>query len=161
MGAAATEIAVERQGDRLAVGTRFGIEKRLGRHQDAGEAVAALPGLMVDESGDERMRGIAGKAFGGLDFGASGLGHGHVAGLDGAPADDDGAGSAGAVPASEARRAQTQILSQNVEKRGCRLGLDRDLAAIDCEAEMLGQTFATQVPCRPMKADSPSPVKAG
>src|SRR2546425_4450772 len=60
MGPAATEVAGERLLD-LAFGwIRLAVEERLGGHDHAVDAVAALHGLLLDESFLERVRFVRG-----------------------------------------------------------------------------------------------------
>ena len=58
MRAAAADIAVERGRDFGPRRRRILVEQRLGRDQDAGEAVAALAGLLVDEGLLQRVRAL-------------------------------------------------------------------------------------------------------
>jgi hypothetical protein len=54
--AAATEAAVQRRGDLGTAGVWIAVQQRLGAHQDAREAVAALAGLQLHERGLQRVR---------------------------------------------------------------------------------------------------------
>ena len=58
MRAAAADIAVERLRDLAARRLRVFVEQRLGRDQDARQAIAALAGLLVDESLLQRVRAL-------------------------------------------------------------------------------------------------------
>src|ERR1700755_2373387 len=66
MRAAAADVAVERFRDLGARGFRIAVEQRFGRDDDAGEAIAALPGLLVEESLLQNVRTLgAAEAFDG------------------------------------------------------------------------------------------------
>src|SRR5207249_2520984 len=56
MRAAAADVVVERQGDLPARRRWVHVEQRLSGDQDAGQAIAALPGLLVEKGLLQRMR---------------------------------------------------------------------------------------------------------
>src|SRR5947207_7570295 len=56
MRAATADIVVERHGDLAPRRCRVTVEQRLGRNQDAGKAIAALPGLLVEKGLLQRVR---------------------------------------------------------------------------------------------------------
>src|SRR5207244_10177977 len=58
MAAAAADVVVECGGDLGPRRRRVIVEQGLGRDQDAGEAIAALPGLLVEEGLLQRVRPI-------------------------------------------------------------------------------------------------------
>src|ERR1700691_717041 len=58
MAAAAADIVVERRGDLAARRRGVLVEQRLRRDEDARQAIAALPGLLVEKRRLQRMRAL-------------------------------------------------------------------------------------------------------
>src|SRR4051812_18046618 len=109
MRRAAAEVPVQRLADLVIGGPGIALEQRLGRHQHAVAAVAALAGLLLDEGLLQRM---------GVVDGADALDRGDVA-LDlgklpdararRLPVDQNGAGAALRKPAAELRPVEADI----------------------------------------------------
>src|SRR6185312_1712146 len=110
-------------------------QQRLGRHDHAIEAVAALRGLFPDEG---VLHGV------GMIARAESLERQNVApdaaadrdhaGACGHAIDDHGAGAAFAEPAAEFRPVQFKIVAQHIEQRGIRCGGDVMNPAVDGQA---------------------------
>ena len=149
MRAAAAEIGLQRGANlRLARG-RLVLEQRLRAHHHAGNAVAALRSLQLDERALHRP---------GLFRGAETLERGDApaphdrdrrdAGEDRLAVGEHGAGAALPEPAAELGGIELEVLAQHIEERRRRIGVDLVRAPIDIELhwsprEMLRTSRAT------------------
>ena len=117
MRAAAADIAIERGRDLRARRRRILVEQRLGRNHDAGETIAALAGLLVDEGLLQRVR--ASRASQSLD-GGDGLAGDAPYRLAAAflrlAVDQHHAAAALLEPAAEARAHQAEFVAQDIEQ---------------------------------------------
>ena len=120
-----------------SVGAGFSREQRLGRHDDAVDAVAALHRLLVDE----RLLQPAGRsgraqALDGGDLVSRGRPQRRVAGLHRVAVDQHGAGAAVALAAAEARALQLEVVAQDVDERRVRIRAHRVLATVHAQGEI-------------------------
>jgi hypothetical protein len=137
--AAAAEIAVERRDDLLTRWILFFAEERDGGHDHAGDAIAALHALVLDEGFLDRVKLgvgliVGAEAFNGLDFFTRRGGDRSKATLDWPAIDQDGAGAAGTFAATVFGAGESQVLAKHIEQRPVRLG--RNLAGLAIEGEL-------------------------
>jgi hypothetical protein len=134
MCAAAAEMPVEGGDDVAAAGRGIAVEQRLGRHDDAAQAIATLPRLLIEEGLLQGMRpGRRAQAFDGGD-----LAFGHRAdfaraGVDGLAVDQHHAAAALLQPAAVARAHQAEVIAQDVEQGRRLRSVDALGLAVDCE----------------------------
>src|SRR5690606_1970868 len=114
---AAAEVAGERLADLLARGRWVALEQRVGGHENAGRAEAALRGAVLAEGGLERVR-LAGarEAFDGGDIPALGLPDGGQAGEYGLSVEEDGAGATVALVATLFGAGQAEDIAKRLEQ---------------------------------------------
>src|SRR5262245_25593586 len=116
VGAAAAEIAVEAGADVLFARPRIGVEQRLGRHDHAVAAVAALGGLLGDEGALQRARLFdCPQALDGGDLGVTQRGDRGHARAGRLAVDQHRAGTALSEPAAELRPVELEIVAQDVQ----------------------------------------------
>ena len=118
MGAAAAEMPVERVDDLGARRLGVAVEQRLGGHDDAGQAVAALAGLLVEEGLLQRMQLV--RRAEPLDGGHAAAGDRAGlarAGEDRLAVDQHHAGAALLQPAAVARAHQAEMVAQGLQQR--------------------------------------------
>ena len=117
--AAAADIVVERLRDLGARRRRVPVEQRLGGDQDAGQAIAALAGLLVEKGLLQRVRPVG--AAEPLDRRDRFAGDGRHAALpqdfSGCAVDQHHAAAALLEPAAESRAHQAEMVAQHVEQR--------------------------------------------
>ena len=124
-----------------SVGRGVALEQRLGAHDHAGDAVAALRRLLGLE-GDRQQAGLAvgrRQAFERAHLAIAQRGDRHEAGEDRLAVEQDGAGAALAQPAAELGAVECQLVAQHVEQR--RVGIDIDLVGLAVDGE--GDHFAS------------------
>src|SRR3984893_8438039 len=122
MAAAAADIVVERLGDLFSRRRRVAVEQRLGRDQNAGQAVAPLPRLLIDKGLLQRMRTVRrAQALDRHDFLAGDGRERLAAGFLRFAVDQHHAASALLEPAAEFGPHQTEVVAQDVEQRRFRL----------------------------------------
>ena len=111
MSSAVDDLAAARLG--------IAVEQRLGRHQDAAQAIAALAGLLVEEGLLQRMR--LGRRAQALDRGHRAAGHRADlagAGIGRLAVDQHHAAAALLQAAAVARAHQPEMVAQDLEQRG-------------------------------------------
>ena len=115
----------------------------LGGHQHAGRADAALGRAMIEERLLERGHRIAstGETFHRLDAAARDLAHGHEAGTNLAPIQQDGAGAAIAGIAADLRAGQTEIVAQRRSQPRDRRTVPACLTSVESEFKFQAATF--------------------
>src|SRR5687767_7341952 len=134
MRAAAAEMPVERGDDIAAAGRGIAIEQRLGRHDDAAQAIAALAGLLVEESLLQGMRlGWRAQPFDGRDLAIGQRADFAGAGVGGLAVDQHHAAAALLQATAVARAHQAEVVAQNVEQRRRLRRLDALRLTIDRE----------------------------
>ena len=112
------------------------IQQRLGGHDHAVEAVAALRGLFPDEGVLHRIGMIArAKTFERENVALDAAADRDHAGARGDAVDQHGAGPAFAEPAAEFRPVQFEIVAQHIKQRGIGSGVDVMDPAVDCQAD--------------------------
>jgi hypothetical protein len=132
-------VAIQRLGDLRAARLRIAVQQRLGADQDARKAVAALPGLQLDERRLQRMRPLRrsqpldgghrlARDSGGLDR----------AGMRGLALHQHRAGPALAQPAAESGPHQAKVAAQHVEQHGALAGIDLGRCAVQGELDRGG-----------------------
>src|SRR3954449_5183349 len=118
MRAAATEIVAQRRQRLLFGGPRVDRKQRLGGHDHAVEAVAALRGLLVDESLLHHIRLVAGaEPLERHDVAAAAAADRNDAGARRRAIDQDSAGAAFTEAATVFRTVEREIVAQHVEQR--------------------------------------------
>jgi hypothetical protein len=138
VAAAAADIVVERGGDLSPRRRRVTVEQGLGRDDDARQAIAALPSLLVEKGLLQGMRPLpAAEPFDREDFLASDCRQGLATGLFRAAVDQDHAAAALFLAAAEFRSDKAQVIAQNVEERRIAIGGDADGAAVHGEGGWL------------------------
>src|SRR5216110_522739 len=121
---AAAQVLVQGLLDLALARAGIAVEQRLGGHDHAVAAVAALAGLLLDESALQRVE-LLDRAQS-LERGDGSLRRGrdgHRAGAHGFAVDQHGAGPALGETATELRAVQLQVVAQDVQER--RVGRDR------------------------------------
>ena len=136
MAAAAADIVVERVGDLFPRRRRVMVEQCLGCDQDAGQAIAALAGLLVDKGLLQRMRPVRrAQAFDRHDV-LAGDGRDRLAAGFLRPAvDQHHAAAALFEAAAEFGPHQTEMVAQNVEQRGSFVRGHTDRLAIHLQTD--------------------------
>src|SRR5688572_31278412 len=135
---AAAQIAGDRLADRLARRGRVALEERLGRHQAAGRAVAALGGPEVGEGRLQGMEpGAARQAFDRLDAAALAFEHQHDAGELRLAVHQHGAGAALAELAAVLGAGQPEVFPQHLEQGLVRRDRSREGLAVHRQRELL------------------------
>jgi len=145
VGAATTDIAIERLRDFGARGRRIPIKQRLGGYENAAEAITALAGLLVEKSLLQWVRRIAGpEAFHGDDGFALHAPDWLRARFLGCTIDQDRAAATLLEAATKARTDETQLVAQHRKQRFVFM-CDCDLrqAAVQSEIELPGHRFAS------------------
>jgi len=136
MRATAAEIVAQRGERFLFRRLRVDREQRLGGHDHAVEAVAALRGLLVDESLLHHVRLVAcAEAFERHDVAPGATADRNDAGAGGHAIDQDSAGAAFTQAATVFRAVESEVVAQHIEQR--RLALCRDVVdpAVHGEAD--------------------------
>src|SRR5579871_653740 len=112
------------------------VEQRLGGHDHAVDAIAALHRLFCNERGLQRMRfGFAADAFERGDLTALHAANGGAARTHRRTADDHRAGATLRESAAEFRAGQFQIITKDIEEG--RISLDCDVARLAVDAQMI------------------------
>jgi hypothetical protein len=108
------------------------VEQRLGRDQDAGEAIAALAGLLVEKGPLQRVRLLRRpQPLDGEDRLARHCRQRLAAGFFGVAVDQHHTAAALFLAAAEFRSHQAEVIAQNIEQRRVRVGRDAYGAAVD------------------------------
>src|SRR5690348_4079129 len=130
---AAAKIARQRIAN-LGLGRmRIVVEQRLGRHQEARRANAALQASVLEELLLQRMQlGTLRQPFDGLDLVARSLDPEHQARACGSPVEDYTACAAVAGQTSFLAAGHSQNVAQDLEQALARLAQEFDLFAVDC-----------------------------
>ncbi len=128
----AADIAAKPLLDLFAIGKWVGAQRRGRRHHHAGDAVTALAGAGLVEGAlqDIELAGL-GQRLDGLDMSALRLGHRQQARLHQHAIDEHRTGAAFAGAAAFLVAGEMQVVAQEVEQALARLGVARDLAAVD------------------------------
>ena len=117
-------------------GTRLDVEEGFRRHHHAGDAVATLGCLRVDEGLLQRMRGFdAAEPFERDDLAALGQPDRQGAGARRLAVYQHRASTAFAEAAAEFRAVQRKVVAQEEEQGGLRLALDEVIGAVDAQGE--------------------------
>src|SRR5262249_49952456 len=130
MGSASAEVAIERVN--YLVARRLALLlNQLGRaHDDAGQAIRALPGLELNERLLQRMHPVrCAEPFDCRNRLPIDRPHRQLAGAFGAAIDQQGASAALANTAPEARALELQVITKNVQ--------ERSRVVVDCNAMRL------------------------
>src|SRR6185437_181631 len=134
MGAAATQIGLHLGADLRVGRLRIALQQRLRPHHHAGDAVAALRGLLFHESALDRRRRLDGaEALQRRDLLAFEQQQRRHAGQYRLAVDDHGAGAALAEAATEFRGVEFQVVAEHVEQRRIRIGVDLMILTIDLQ----------------------------
>src|SRR5579883_587708 len=129
---AAANIAADRLDDLFASRRWLAIEQRLGGHQHARRAIAALRGEMFDEGGLQRVKvGSAPQPGDGLDRAAGASLCERDAGEARRAVDQHRAGPAGSLPAAALDGEVADRLAQSIEKIGAAFDEGGDLLAVE------------------------------
>ena len=114
-----------------SVGGRVGVQQRLGAHHHAGDAVAALRRLLVDEGTLHQARRVGrAQSLDGADLPARQRGDRHQAGEHGMAVQLHGAGSALAQAAAELGAVQPEIVAQHIQQRRGGIGVHRVVVTV-------------------------------
>src|SRR5262249_1238821 len=134
VGAATTEMSGEFSADLAVTGLRIPLQQGLRPHHDAGNAVAALRGLLLDEGALDCRR---------LRRRAQAFERRHLLALHQHPrrhggeyslaVDDDRARAALSEPATIFGGVELELIAQDIEQRRVRLGGDVVVATIDLQ----------------------------
>jgi hypothetical protein len=136
MRAAAAQIRLHVRAQILLRRFRIALEQRLRAHDHAGDAVAALRGLVLDERALQRPGMLGGaEAFDRAHVARTDRGDRHQAREGRLAVDDDGAGAALAEPAAELRAVQVQVVAQRVQQRRGWIDVERVPHAVDGEGD--------------------------
>src|SRR5438874_6230692 len=123
VGPAAAQIASKCQLDLGFARLLFAVEQRFGHHDHAGDAVAALYRLLLDESGLQRVRLLDGTdTFERRYLRLPKRADWQDAGTHRGAVDEHRAGAALAKPAAELGAIEAKIIAQHVEQRRIRFG---------------------------------------
>ena len=115
-----------------ARGMRVVIEQRLGAHQLAGGAEAALRAVVFDEGFLQRMQlVVVRQAFDGLDGAAVGPDRELAAGVDRLAVQQHGAGAAFAAVAADLGAGEPQVIAQQFDQGPAIFDFDAMLDAVD------------------------------
>ncbi len=116
MRAATAEMLVERGDNVAAARVRVAVEQRFCGNQDSGQAVAALPGLLVEECLLQRMRrGLGAESFDGGHRPTRDRAHFPGAGIGWLVVDQHHAAPALFQAAAVARAHQPKMVAQNFQ----------------------------------------------
>ena len=136
MGTAAAQIAGKSEPDLGLARLLVAVEQRFGQHDHAGDAVAALRRLLLNESGLQRVRPLDGaEAFERGDLQLPERADCRDAGAHRGAVDEHHAGAALAKPAAELGGIEAKIIAQHIEQRRVRLGQHAVHRAVHPEAE--------------------------
>lgn len=145
MRSAAAKMSCQSANHRVPVGAWFVQQDGADRHHDAVDAITALRGLEIKERladdgekllGAARLRVVTAlRRFDGRDVRTNHRRYGDIAGLYGPSIDQNCTCSAVPAAAAKAGTHEIQILSQNVEKRSGRVGIDDARLTIDLQCE--------------------------
>src|SRR5262245_50990315 len=125
VGTAAAKMDVELGLDLSVRRRRVAVEQSGSAHDHAGEAVAALTHLLLDEGFLQGVQHCAiPKPFDGCDCPAFRRPYGSVAGLNASPIQQNRAASAHALPATEPGTLQLEVIAQDVDERGIGVRID-------------------------------------
>src|SRR6478609_5434105 len=134
----AAQVAGKRAAYIVFARPRIPVEKGLGRHDHAVDAVAALRCLRIDERLLNPVRPPGGpEPFERRHRLATDGGQWGDARAHGLTVDDHGARPALAETAAEARASEAEVVAQDVEQRRVRFGFHRPVMAVDSECERL------------------------
>src|SRR5262245_46712964 len=148
MRAAAAEIVAQRLQYLRLGGMRVDRKQRLGAHDHAVEAVAALRGLFLDEGLLHRIRPLArAETFQRHDVAPGAAFDRDHAGTRGDAVDQHGAGAAFAEPAAIFRSVEFEIVAQHVEQSGVWRGVDVVIPAVHGQAHRAGAPLALCKDC--------------
>src|SRR5882672_1559196 len=136
MGPAAAQIAGKSEPDLGLARLLVAVEQRLGQHDHAGDAVAALRRLLLNESGLQRVRSLDGaEAFERGDLRLPERADWRDAGAHRGAVDEYDARPALAKPAAELGGIEAKIITQHVEQRRVRLGRHAVHRTVHLEAD--------------------------
>src|SRR6266404_4177206 len=136
MRTATAKIAVQRAPDLFAGRTRVSHQERSRAHQDSGNAIATLQGLLGDERALQGMRLLrAPQPFDGGDVLIRNRPQRRVARGDRMIADNDVAGAAFIGAAPEMWPGHAELPAQDIEQRTIGIGVDIGLDAIEAESD--------------------------
>src|SRR5262245_13456823 len=135
--AASAEIAVERCFHLVTGRRRVLPQQRRRAHQDTGDTIAALHGLLGDEGPLQWMRPSGtSQSLKRQDVLPRDRPQRRIAGVDGTIADDDVAGAALAGATSEMRTGETDFAAQDIQQRAVGIGVDGRIDAIQAETNL-------------------------
>src|SRR5580704_3821376 len=131
MRAAAADVVVERQGDLMARRRRVSVEQGLGGDQDAGQAIAALSGLLVEKRLLQRVRPVRrAEPLDRQDALAGDRRQRLAAGFFGMAVDQHHAAAALFEAAAEFGADKAEVVAQDVEQRRVAVGAEADGLAV-------------------------------
>ena len=132
MGAAAAQIWLHPAADFGISGRRVAVEQRLRAHYHAGDAIAALRRLLIDEGLLQRARLVfRAKPFDRRDRPVLHRDDRQQAGVDWFASDNDGAGTALAEAATEFRTVEGELAAQRVKQRRRRVDVELVRCPVD------------------------------
>ena len=138
--------------DRLARGLRRLQQERVGVHDHAGRAVAALEAAVVDERLLERMQlAVAGEALDRRDVLALDVLQRGLARSDGLAVDDHRAGAADPGAAAVLRSGELEVGAQHPEERAVLVGVEGHRPSVQPESD--GSLHARPLRSRPSSPD--------
>lgn len=141
MSATTADVALERSNDVRRIGMRIFLKQGDAAHDEAGSAIGALEGVLVDEGLLNRMElAVLLEAFNGEDGFAGSVSDGKLAGTARSAVDKNGAGAALAFAAAVFRAGKAEFLAEDVEESGIAGGGDRVALAVDVELDGVGHT---------------------
>src|SRR5258708_1405856 len=136
MGPAAAEIAAQSESDLGLARVRVTVKNRFGHRDHAGNAVAALRRLLLDESGLQRVGLLKRpKTFERDDLGLRKRTDRHGAGARRSAVDEHRAGAALTEPAAEFGSVELKIVAQHVEQRRVQVGCHAVHCAVHLETD--------------------------
>src|SRR5262245_4672320 len=140
VGTTATKMDVERRSDLCVRRRGIAVEQSGRPHNDARQAVAALPRLFLDEGLLQRVESRATpKSFYCRDGPGLHGRHGGVAGLNAASIEQNSAASTHTLSATEPRTLQFEVVSQDVDERRVRVRCDGASCTVDIKFDGAGQ----------------------
>src|SRR5690606_3762649 len=136
---AAAQVAGQRVGDLLPARVGVVVEQRLGDHDHAGGAVAALDGVLLEEGLLQRVQLISGvQPFEGEHLAARHVFDRQQAGEERLAVNQNGAAPTAALLAARLRRRIAELVAQQGLQRDERLHHHVDVTAIQVKANDLG-----------------------